>query len=300
MQDQSKTDRIGVLKCGFIFEKLGFIFREQSICDYGTDAIIEDRGSNYPLGKLIAVQIKSGDSYFNEIKDDKVVFRGEMKHYNYWLNHSVPVIIVLYSPTEDKCIWEIINRQTLKRCRKGWKMYIPCNHILDNSKDELQSLVNNQSDYERRWNSLVVAKNWMLETIKHEGSILEVEEWINKSSGRGKFVLKVKEDEEEIILFEKELFGFGLKPYEQVIHELFPWADIEVDKSFYEVNIEEEFYEFLKETGRLSGIYPYRNGAGEVDFYRLKLTLNQLGRAFIKMENFLETGKCYFIDGLRL
>lgn len=37
----------------------------------------------------------------------------------------------------------------------------------------------------------------MLETIRQGESILEVQEWINKSSGRGKFILKVEEDGEE-------------------------------------------------------------------------------------------------------
>ena len=102
MNNRDTTDRSGIYKCGATFEKIGFIFREQTICDYGIDAIIERKDEKYPSGKLIAVQIKSGDSYFKERKDDKVVFRGENKHYDYWLNHSLPVIIVLYSPSNDK------------------------------------------------------------------------------------------------------------------------------------------------------------------------------------------------------
>lgn len=296
INNKSEIDRQGVHKCGLIFEKLGFIFREQTVCDYGIDAIIEEKGDNYPLGKLIGVQIKSGDSYFDEIKNGNVVFRGDIKHYNYWLNHSLPVIIVLYCPSKDQCIWEVINKQTAKKCGAGWKIDIPWSHILENSKLILQSLVNKQSEYERRWNSLVVAKEWMLETVEHGESILEVEEWINKSSGRGKFILKVQKNEKEKILYEREWFGFGIKKYEQVIQELFPWADIKIDEEFYEENMEEDYYEFLKDNDNISRIYPYRNGAGEVDFYRLKLTLNQIGKSFIEMENFLEKGKCYFID----
>ena len=78
MQDVS---RIGVAAVSLIFEKIGFVFREQPVGDYGIDAIVEERLSRRELsGKLIGVQIKSGAHFFEETKDDKVVFRGEMKH----------------------------------------------------------------------------------------------------------------------------------------------------------------------------------------------------------------------------
>ena len=315
MDSRENTERLGIYKCGEIFEKMGFIFREQKDCDYGIDAIIERKDEKYPSGKLIAVQIKSGDSYFKEMKEDKVVFRGENKHYNYWLNHSLPVIIVLYSPSSDKCIWEVFNEQKVEKNEKGCKINIPYNQKLEDSKEQLQELADNQSEYERRWNSLVVAKGWMLETIRQGESILEVQEWINKSSGRGNFILKVEEDGEEKTLFEREMFGFGIREYGQVIQDIFPWADVKIDEEFYEENMDECSYyrskrtkrdlatmfgkggdELLKYSDIPPKIYPYKNGAGEVDFYRLKLTLNQIGKSFIDMEHFLETGKCYFID----
>ncbi len=155
----------------------------------------------------------------------------------------------------------------------------------------------------------------MLETARQGESVLEVEEWINKSSGRGKFILKVEEEGREKMLFEREMLGFGTRGYEKVIQELFPWAEVKIDEEFYEENMDEYDYyrsertdrdlaiRFGKEGNELleysdipPKIYPYRNGAGEVDFYRLKLTLNQIGKSFIEMEHFLETGKCYFID----
>ena len=43
-------------------------------------------------------------------------------------------------------------------------------------------------------------------------------------------------------------------------------------------------------------IYPYRNGAGEIDFYRLKLTVNRVGKAFLEINDFLENNKFYIID----
>lgn len=308
--------RQGVHKCGLVFAELGFIFREQTISDYGIDAIIETRNKDYLSGKMIAVQIKSGDSFFKEKEDDCIVFRGNIKHYNYWLNHSLPVIIVLYNPSTGECIWENVNKQTAQKCQNGWKIKLPCRQSLECSKQELEQLANKQSEYERRLSALVLAKEWMLATEERGEIILEVEEWINKTSGRGKFELKTEDKNgTEKILFQREIFGFGTKDYEIVFHELFPWADINIDEVFYEENMEEEFCQSRcisnKELAAIFGkvgsdllqyndeprkLYPYRNGAGEVDFYRLKLTLNQIGKSFLDLDSFLETGKCYFLD----
>jgi len=155
----------------------------------------------------------------------------------------------------------------------------------------------------------------VLETKKRGSLILEVQEWINKTSGRGTFILKAEEDGKEKIFFERELFGFRTKNYELVIKELFPWACVEIDEEFYEENMDEDCYQKRNITDRRIAImlgkkgdellqysdvhpklYPYRNGGGEVDFYKLKLTLSQVGESFIEMEHFLETGDCYFID----
>lgn len=40
------------------------------------------------------------------------------------------------------------------------------------------------------------------------------------------------------------------------------------------------------------GLRPYANGAGEVDFWRLELTLNELGKAFLVVDRFeMEGGR---------
>ena len=60
------------------------------------------------------------------------------------------------------------------------------------------------------------------------------------------------------------------------------------------LNQDEEFVEMRKEQDNFPKIYPYRNGAGEVDFYRLKL--NRVGKAFLEINDFLENNKFYIID----
>ena len=122
---KSRTGRIGVTGTQLLFERLGWIFREQTIEDYGIDAQVEIVENSIATGKLIAVQIKSGESYFKEQTSDGIVFRGSVEHLEYWQKHSLPVIIVLYSDSEGIAYWESVNSHTVKKTKKGWKLIVP-------------------------------------------------------------------------------------------------------------------------------------------------------------------------------
>lgn len=99
---KANVERLGVSRLEFYFSQNGWLFREQVILDFGIDAQVEIVDENYPTGDLIAIQIKSGLSFFDEETDDSYVFRTTDKHMSYWANHSLPVILVLYHPEQDK------------------------------------------------------------------------------------------------------------------------------------------------------------------------------------------------------
>ena len=63
------VERIGVSATEKIINQMGLIFREQPTDDYGIDAQIETIENGYATGKLIAVQIKSGSSFFHKPPD---------------------------------------------------------------------------------------------------------------------------------------------------------------------------------------------------------------------------------------
>ena len=233
------------------------------------------------------------------------------KHRDYWINHSLPVIIILYDERCDECFWELVNKQTLIAAGARWKIHIPKKQTIRNSYDRLYELALNISEYEHRRASLAVAREWMIETRKQGQLILEVGEWVNKSSGMGQFVLKSYDDNgNEVVLFDRTLWGFGTRSYNLVIQEMFPWATISVDKDFYDDHMELEDTSnwdiFDKDDDIIipekvtldDGIYPYCNTAGEVDWYRLIITLNHIGNAFLITEEFLENAKFYTIDHL--
>jgi hypothetical protein len=74
------TERVGVNAVEAITNNVfGWFFREQPIGDYGVDAHIEEMVNGRPTGKLIALQIKTGKSYFRPQGDD-FVFYGAKRH----------------------------------------------------------------------------------------------------------------------------------------------------------------------------------------------------------------------------
>ena len=182
-----QTDRTGVHHIGkLVNEQLGWIFREQPTDDYGIDAIIEAAGEDRPTGQMIGVQIKTGKSYFKEQKDNCVAFRFDKAHADYWLNHSLPVIIVLYDPEENLCIWERVTEENICPVSETrYKIAIPLNQIFSGeAKEGLTLIAENPTPYEQKYNKLLVAKPWMDELVKGNTLILESEQWVNKSSGR--------------------------------------------------------------------------------------------------------------------
>ena len=61
------TERAGVAAAQVAFTKMGWFFREQTVSDFGIDAQVEIEECDKPVGRLIALQIKSGQSYFSAL-----------------------------------------------------------------------------------------------------------------------------------------------------------------------------------------------------------------------------------------
>ena len=68
----------------------------------------------------------------------------------------------------------------------------------------------------------------------------------------------------------------------------------------YELEFDELSQSLFSRTGshipRDREIYPYMNCAGEVDKYRLVLTVNDLCKSFLTLNDFLEKGSCYYLS----
>lgn len=72
-----KTERMGIAAADLEFSSWGWAFRGQDVEDYGIDAHVEPfDGPDRPTGHLLALQIKSGASYFGEQADGGWCYRG--------------------------------------------------------------------------------------------------------------------------------------------------------------------------------------------------------------------------------
>lgn len=124
---------------------LGHLFRPKERADLGIDGEIEllsseSDGKRRGTGRLIAVQIKCGHSFFAEEKDDHFVFRGEMKHLDYWLGFSVPVIVVICHPDTRDAYWSEVNPGLVELTETGWKIPIAKTSTLAGSLTTLESV----------------------------------------------------------------------------------------------------------------------------------------------------------------
>lgn len=72
----SFTERQGVHYVGYIASQIGIVWREVTNTDLGIDGYLEVIVNGAPIG-LIAVQVKSGQSYFQSPDNTSFVFRAE-------------------------------------------------------------------------------------------------------------------------------------------------------------------------------------------------------------------------------
>lgn len=136
---QSRISRIGVATVQLSFQKLGFLFREQPIEDYGIDAHIEIVEQENATGKLIALQIKSGESSFRDIRKQHIVYHATQDDVDYWLSIPFPVLLILYHPKEEIIYWQIILDSTVEKAGKNYKILVPLAQKVDQSSVEVIS-----------------------------------------------------------------------------------------------------------------------------------------------------------------
>ncbi|MEU7769848.1 DUF4365 domain-containing protein [Micromonospora taraxaci] len=295
-------------------DKLKWLFREQPTEDYGIDAQIEVVDGEDVRGRLLALQIKSGESWFRPAATGGWWFRPDAEHVRYWLNHSLPVAIVLYHPGTKRCHWQLMNRRTLQETPTGgWKLLVPEGQVLDVSAAAPLREAAEGDPYVLRIRQLQLAKPWIEMLASGKRLVVDIEEWINKTSGRGHISLGVDNEDGEK---PEELASWGvflgLASYAEAVPRMFAWADVQVHEETYEDAEYDQRDQYEAECvmhddkgdhvaievidpwhrRRLAPrLRPYANPSGEVDFWRLELTLNELGKAFLVVDKFGTEGR---------
>lgn len=183
--------------------ELGWIFREQPTDDFGIDAPFElvERGA--ATGRLIAALIKSGASYSRNTHPDGWWFRLDKDDLEYWLDHALPVLVLLYDPETDAAYWEAVNHHTIVTGKRGGKrLLVPKAQQLNRASQAALADAAAGKPEELRLRQLRLALPWMRLLQSGRRILLEANEWVNKTSGRGDIQIvsvdEANEDREEL------------------------------------------------------------------------------------------------------
>ena len=104
--DNAFTERAGVIAVDLAAVEARCVWRETSTRDVGIDGQIEHVSSEgVATGRIVAVQVKSGESYFADATATHVPYSPSEAHRVYWESHPIPVILALHHPGENKTFW---------------------------------------------------------------------------------------------------------------------------------------------------------------------------------------------------
>jgi hypothetical protein len=103
----------GIAKVHSICAEMNAIWRATCASDLGIDGQIEflEPGKAVSTGCLVAVQVKSGPSYFTTTRGNEVTFQPTQKHRRYWTRLALPVVLVLHDPDRNLTIYARVKPQ---------------------------------------------------------------------------------------------------------------------------------------------------------------------------------------------
>lgn len=119
--------------------QMGWFFRSQEVSDQGIDAHVEEvrlfEEDGKPTreagtGRLIALQIKGGPSYFDRPSPNGWWFSFDAKKAQLWLEHALPVIVVLVDLQNDVVYWQRVSSATVQSTGQGFKIEVPSSQTM--------------------------------------------------------------------------------------------------------------------------------------------------------------------------
>jgi hypothetical protein len=143
-----QTGTAGISEVMADFERLGWGPVENPRHDLGIDLFLQVRDERrYDTGLIVGAQVKSGPSYFAEPahEDGELVgwwFRDDdREHIDSWLDHSLPVLIILRDLEARVSYWAHATRDAVLSTGKGAKILVPITNTVDaDHGDELRAV----------------------------------------------------------------------------------------------------------------------------------------------------------------
>lgn len=122
--------------------QLGQVYHRRSGLDFGLDGVIElvaGEGAGEATGREIGVQVKRGLSVLTKTRYGWTLYCSS-QHANYWLNHSLPIIVVHAEPGTDRLRWRHVSIDTIRKTNNGYAIDLPEDSDLRKAVDDLRAL----------------------------------------------------------------------------------------------------------------------------------------------------------------
>lgn len=118
VQDSDFVERDGINHVAATVNAARCVWREVLHRDLGIDGHVEYvTPQGFAPGRLIAAQVKSGESRFTNATATHVPFYPETKHKRYWAEYPLPVILILHNPVDRETVW--VDAREILRVRGG-------------------------------------------------------------------------------------------------------------------------------------------------------------------------------------
>ena len=255
----------------------GLIFRSQLEGSTGLNAHLEILSEDNPSSnKIVGLKIFTSDEAVSSARG--YTCSGDAGTAAFWFQHSLPVVVMVYEQDKKKILWEVVTADKLEAVGKGWEILIPFENEYGTEEAKTQiSELTCSSPYLAR---LALDKAWIELINEGREVFLELDEWINRPSAEG--ILRLCVEGQGGGIYQWPFQTSPDMPHVFRLPSLFPWAALSVDENFYRAqNLHDPEQNLL---------VPYTVDAGEIARFRFKISLNELGRAFLLTEPFICRG----------
>jgi hypothetical protein len=141
--------------------------------------------------------------------DFVVTFDGA--HPGYWIEHSLPVVVVV-ADADGRTFWREASSGTLERGGGHWTLRVSTtSEMTAGVRAAWSRLAAARNQYQARLNRLILDR-WLMQLLASGGGVcLDVDEWVHKGSGRGRFaIVRVDGDQDRVL---QEWAEFATEPY---------------------------------------------------------------------------------------
>ena len=111
----AKTERSGLIAVEEACNRLDLIWRDLLQEDVGVDGTIEIALGEFPTGKIVGAQVKSGASYFRAESESTFKFYPDSDDLVYWAGLSIPLFLLVHNPTDGAVYWTDISKHIQDR-----------------------------------------------------------------------------------------------------------------------------------------------------------------------------------------